>query len=213
MEHSGKNLNFWKFWPKRPRVLLPLVHSKCLKKPFGRETEDWFLLNLFNWELRLFNWWWQKRISRVRRSFASAEWLNFQSFSLNFLQKLSAKIVFLSKIHSQGFVKVKFLKKIGFPLNFECKNFAQCCPKREIRVQLFLEQKQEAVSYFGYRAKSLQSVLSKVQSNCPESFVGKIFAGLQNFFSRTVASYLTIGVVKITFQVSTGTICWEKSFL
>ena len=137
MEHSGKKLKFLKILTEKPRVLLPKMHSTCLEKTFGREIINWFLWNLFNWELRLFNWWWQKQISRVRRSFSSAEWLNFQSISLGFLQKLSAKNVLLSQKHSQGFVKVKFLEKSVFLLNFECKNFAQCCPKREIRVQFF----------------------------------------------------------------------------
>ena len=42
----------------------------------------------------------------------------------------------------------------------------------------FLEQKQEAISFFGCRAKNLRLVLSNVLSNCPNSFVETIFEGL-----------------------------------
>ena len=116
------------------------------------------------------------------RRFSGVERLNFWSISLDFVQKLSTKFVLLSKTHSHCFVKVRILEKNMLLLNFEWKNGDHCCRKRKLPVQGFLEQKQGAVSFFGYRAEGLQSVLSKVQSNCPVSFLGKIIEGLQKIF-------------------------------
>ena len=139
-------------------MLLPEVHSTCLKKHFGREPKDYFLLNLSIWELKLFSWWQQKRFSRVWRRFSGVEWLNFWSISLDFVQKLSANVVLLSKIHSQGFVKVTHFEKKVFLLNFECKNIGQCCWKRELRGQFFRRKSKK-------RQVSLD-IAQKVSSRC-----------------------------------------------
>ena len=181
MEHSGKKLKFLKILTEKPRVLLPLMHSKCIKKPFGTETEDWFLLNLFNWELRLFNWWWQKCFHVCggvyeRRVIKLS--MNFSWFSPEIVGQ---KCVVITKTFS-GFCEGKISRKKCVSSELWVQKLCPMLSKTRNTCAVFLEQKQEAVSYFGYRAKSLQSVLSKVQSNCPESFVGKIFAKLQ-FFS------------------------------
>ena len=154
-----------------------------LEKLFGREIKGWFLLSLSNWELKFFKWWWQKRFSRVPRRGSSLEWSNFWSIFVNFVQKLSENFVLLSKVESQGFEKVRFLDKKCFFWNLTEKTLAIVVEIANYLCQAFLEQKQEAISFFGCRAKNLRLVLSNVLPNCPNSFVETIFAGLV-FFSN-----------------------------
>ena len=73
-------------------------------------------------------------------------------------------------------------------------------------------KKQEAVICFRYRARILQSVLSKVQSNCPKRFVVIIFEGLQLFFWNGGLIFDDWSV-RITFYVCRGSFCREKWFL
>ena len=158
------------------------MDSTCSEKLFGLEIRGWFLLSLPNWKLELFNWWWQKRFSRVWRRFSSLEWSNSCSISLDFVQVRSDIYVLLSKVDFQGFEKVRYLEKKCFFWNLTEKTLAIVVEIANYLCRAFLEQKQEAISFFGCRAKNLRLVLSNVLSNCPISFIEKFFADLQTFF-------------------------------
>ena len=192
---------------------MPEVHYACLEKPFsGEKLKGWFLENLSDWELILFNWWLQKRFSRVPRNISSVEWSNFWSICLDFVQKKSANVVLLSKMDSQGFVKVRFLEKKQVSSELWLRKHWLLLSSLQTICPGFFGGRTRSDKFFGYRSKIRLLVLSKVQFNCPESFVEKFFAGLY-FFSRTVALCLATGVVRITFYVCRGTFCREKSFL
>ena len=137
--------------------------------------------------------------------------INFSRFCLEIVGQCCVVI----RITFSGFCEGKiFWKKVVF-LNFEWKNIGNCCRNRKLRVRGSFwskNKKQEAVIYFGYRAKILQLLLSKVQSNCPESFVVTIIEGLQMFF-RNCRLIFDDWSVRITFQVCRGTFCGKKTFL
>ena len=125
-----------------------------------------------------------KTLSRVPRRFSSLEWSKFWSISLDFVQIRSDIFVLLSKVDSQGFVKVRFHEKECFFWTLTEKTLPIVVEIANYLCRVFLEQNQEAINFFGSRAKNLLLVLSNVQSNCPKNLEKKFVADLQIFFSN-----------------------------
>ena len=134
--------------------------------------------------------------------------INFSEFRL----EIVANIVLLSKRHSQAFGKLKFLEEKCVSFERWVQKHWPMLLKARITCAVFFGAKSRTEIFFGFGATSLQSVLSKVQSNCPKRFVVIIFEGLQLFFWNGGLIFDDWSV-RITFYVCRGTFCREKWFL